>query len=75
MCNKIIIRWSRVVNNNKVLVYNNERIKIYDTSFKPKEKKLDMISNMDVFQPKEDIWMFHIFLEDILEEIDVRVES
>jgi hypothetical protein len=75
MCNKIIIRWSRVVNNNKVLVYNNERIKIYDKSFKPKEKKLDMISNMDVFQPKEDIWMFHIFLEDILEEIDVRVES
>jgi hypothetical protein len=34
-----------------------------------------MISNMDVFRPKEDIWMFHIFLEDILEEIDARVES
>jgi hypothetical protein len=40
-----------------------------------KKNELRYDIQLDVFCPKEDIWMFHIFLEDILEEIDTRVES
>jgi hypothetical protein len=34
-----------------------------------------MISNINVFRLKEDLWMLHIFSKDILEEIDAKVEG